>query len=245
MGTYLKLIFKHAIAKSFLLTDRLSTFAGVILPAILFVSGDAMQENLAGYVAWAIIITVGGGVSLRLLFSPYFIWKEDQAEIARLNDLLNEPRRKIRYELRILAIKKIDTLRNYLVAVLSDVQKLNEISENFIEAVSDCRPIAGLFIGEADFEKYWKAFELNLRGWQSVRDYAKAAGDTITAEEQIRIADRAVFHCTMVTASSMAMVDYLGMGESHKDIFERESKPARNRLDEIDFDFDRQPQSAL
>ncbi len=49
-----------------------------------------MDAAYQGYVAWTILTIVGGGVALRLATAPYFIWKDDQKEIADLRKTITD-----------------------------------------------------------------------------------------------------------------------------------------------------------
>ena len=243
MGTYLKLILKHAFAKFFWVADSLSALTGLLIPSIQRVSGNAMQEDWTDFLAWAVVIAVGGGICLRLILSPYFIWKEDQAEIARLKALLDDPRKKQKEQLQSGFVLERASLIRSLVAIVTDIRKLNDVSDDSSIIINENYPSAAMFFIDFGFRNSWSSFEDNLRGWQSVKDHAKAAGEALTTEDQLRIMARAGFHSTMVTASALAMIDFLGMGETHKETFERESKSASDQFAELDFDFDRQTQA--
>ena len=94
--SYLTAILRFALRRAFTLTDRLSVIAGVLMPAIWHVTGKPMPEWLAAYVAWAIVIAVGGGVGLRFITAPYFIWREQNATIALLRLELAKPEEAMR-----------------------------------------------------------------------------------------------------------------------------------------------------
>lgn len=96
MITYLGLIVSRAFAGAVLFTDKLAILAGVLTPAFFQASGEAMPEWVAGYIAWAIIITVAGGILLRLLTAPYFIWREQNSRIAKLEHELASPERQMK-----------------------------------------------------------------------------------------------------------------------------------------------------
>jgi hypothetical protein len=89
--TYLEAIAHFAWRRSLVLTDRLSIIIGVLVPAIARVTGKPVAEDLASTLAWGAIIIVLGGVALRLITAPYFIWREQNKTIAELRAGLAAP----------------------------------------------------------------------------------------------------------------------------------------------------------
>lgn len=117
--SYLAAILRFALRRSFTLTDRLSVIAGVLVPAIWQTTGKPMPEWLAPYVAWTIIIAVGGGVTLRFVTAPYFIWREQNATINALKIELAKP------ELSIKA-RMHDNIASARVDLLDQLMRIHE-----------------------------------------------------------------------------------------------------------------------
>jgi hypothetical protein len=237
MLTYLKLIAERALAKSVLLSDKLSIMAGILLPAILFVAGDAMQEALAGYVAWAIIITVVGGVFLRLICAPYFIWKDDQAEIERLKHLLDDPRRRRKEALMSRFDDERADLLKALVPILTDLRGLNDLPVHATELIQRFYLRAAGFLADKDFKLYWLTFEKNLKGWQALTDYVKSIPGEISKEDQLRVMVRVSLHANLVSASVGSMIAFLGMSDAHRQSFDQNLALTSDLFDKADFSF--------
>src|SRR5262249_54692286 len=97
--TYLGLVLQRALERSFRLTDQLSVYAAVLVPAALALWGPAMPEALGGYAAVAIVTLVSCLAVLRLLSAPYAVWREQAKEIDDLRKELAKPEQIERHRL--------------------------------------------------------------------------------------------------------------------------------------------------
>lgn len=90
---YLGLLFNRAAQKSVLLTDRLTVLIVPFATLVLWLAGvkttDSVQETLFLSIAIAVLAVA----VLRLVAASYFLWRDDQAEKARLHQDLAAPDR--------------------------------------------------------------------------------------------------------------------------------------------------------
>ncbi|WP_417432978.1 hypothetical protein [Hoeflea sp.] len=142
-----------------LVTDKLSIIAGVLIPALIAVAGDDMQDTITTMAAWAIIIAVVSGIGFRLVTAPYFIWREDREKIRGLEELLADSSLKRRqfFEERFLEERAI--LAKSLAPYVTDWEKLNELPDEGVFLVrQQLYPMAAIFLGDQIFREYWGHF---------------------------------------------------------------------------------------
>ncbi|MES0158321.1 MULTISPECIES: hypothetical protein [unclassified Mesorhizobium] len=91
-----------------------------------------MTEAIQGYVAWFIILAVGGGVALRLLTAPYFIWKADQDKISSLEKALDSPAQRQRDIIaELMAHQKMKTVE--------EITRVRRIMVDFDKTIEEKR----------------------------------------------------------------------------------------------------------
>jgi hypothetical protein len=117
--TYLVAVLRFALRRSLVLTDRLSIIAAVLVPAIWQTAGKPMPEWVAGYVAWLVIIAVGGGAGLRFVTAPYFIWREQNKTISELRTELAKPEQSIKARMH-------DDIATARVGLLDQLMRIHE-----------------------------------------------------------------------------------------------------------------------
>lgn len=212
MRQYLKLLLHRAFAGSVLLTDKMSIVAGVLIPAVLHVSdAGAMANTILGIVSWAIIIAVGGAVLLRLVTAPYFLWRQDQATIAHLNDALVDPlRREVEYlDQSVLDHRAAlaENLTTYAVGLLnahdSERYRTQYVRENLTLSAS-------LFLGDPFFRWAWDFFYSHIAHVE-VSDALLLPDDSydVPTAEQIMAVPLCNFHAEAANVCAYVLVQWL------------------------------------
>ncbi len=133
---YLLLCLRRAFAGSVFFTDKLSIMAAVLVPSILLVSGRSMTDAIESYIAVAVIVVVGCGVTLRLLAAPYLIWRDDQVTIGNLRAEIGDPDEIAR---RALEEDKIND-RKKVVAFLAAhrvKEMISDMSRNYVSEFAE------------------------------------------------------------------------------------------------------------
>jgi hypothetical protein len=121
---YLGRVFVFAFARSLLVTDRLSFLIGPLITAALWLRGERV-DNTAELVATATVATILAVLLLRLIAAPFFVWKEDQMEIAGLKQDLARPERAGAEEMnKLRAQRRVD-----LAAELLEFQMVCAVDE--------------------------------------------------------------------------------------------------------------------
>jgi hypothetical protein len=91
--TFLTRVWRYGFARTIRKTDAISMIVGLAVPAWYSVKGMPIPANAFGLAAILIFLFVGASICVRMLLSPYFIWREDQVRIATLEHELEEPKR--------------------------------------------------------------------------------------------------------------------------------------------------------
>lgn len=111
-SAYMSRVAHFAFRKTFTITDTLSSLAGVLVPAALFlIKKPAMDDWLPGAAAWFVLIMVGGAALLRLVTAPYFVWREQEQKIADLEGEIAKPDQQIRATLdQTIAASRVEIM---------------------------------------------------------------------------------------------------------------------------------------
>lgn len=103
-----------AFQRSLLRTDVLAAVLTALAPVVYFLAGRDIPEKIALYISMLVAAMVLGVLILRVLTAPYFIWKEDQAEIARLREALGDPKERARRALEAEAVNSRQKIIKFL-----------------------------------------------------------------------------------------------------------------------------------
>ncbi|MER9691746.1 hypothetical protein NKJ16_07345 [Mesorhizobium sp. M0179] len=132
-----------------------------------------MTEAIQGYVAWFIILAVGGGVILRLLTAPYFIWKEDQAKITSLGAALNSPAQRQRDILAELIAKEKIRAAEEITRVRRIIGDFDKTQDDKRKAFHGSELLSDKFMSDQKFNSAWNDFydacNLAFAEWQAAQ----------------------------------------------------------------------------
>lgn len=219
---YLGKCFHRAFSGSVLFTDKVSVVGGVLGPALFFARGEAMDAAYQGYLAWTILSVVGGGVALRLVTAPYFIWKDDQKEIARLREEIADTSRKRRqfFEERFLSERANLAIAMSKFTVLDfPITQLATINPD-----AELKPItemACIFFADGNFKRYWNNFCSGLRWSVDGSKFVVAAGDHLVEPQKVEVVDRIIYDLAAMKASAMALVAILTEDLQHAEDYQK------------------------
>lgn len=234
---YLGKCFRRAFAGSVLFTDKLSIVGGVLVPALFSVLGDPLDAAVQAYVAWTIVLIVGGGVGLRLLTAPYFIWKDDQKTLAELRGILSDTSVKRRqfFEESFLAERAnlAKALAKFAALDLPIVQVATINPDAELKPITE---IAVLFFADGNFKKYWQNFCSGLHWMVGGSRFFVASGDKVPEAQKLEIVDRIVFDMANMRAAAMAMVAILTEDLNHSEDYQRHVKDLQDRYSHLDKD---------
>ncbi|MGX8007937.1 hypothetical protein ACVDG8_002475 [Mesorhizobium sp. ORM8.1] len=194
---------QRAFSGSVLFTDKLSIVAGVFVPAAFEFAGKPVTEAVQGYVAAFIVLAVGGGIVLRLLTAPYFIWKEDQGRISALQSALDAPAQRQREKLaELIAQERIKTVE-VITRVRRTIINFEKTQEEKRLAFHGAEIQSDKFFHDPMFAQAWYDFydacNLAYSEWQD------AQGEDPTGEARRKF-NRAR---GLVDACASALTDYL------------------------------------
>jgi hypothetical protein len=155
-------VLRFALSGSVLLTDKLSVVAGIVVPALFYVSGKPMPDWAVGYVASSLVIIVLATAGLRLLFAPYFVWKDQRAEIAELRRQLDSPNRIEREKLaeimaqeRKKVVDEVHRTKRFVVFENWTDEQIKNVFHGSEESVD-------LFLNDKTFRELWDAFHAGV-----------------------------------------------------------------------------------
>ncbi|MER9714216.1 hypothetical protein [Mesorhizobium sp. M0213] len=218
-----------------LFTDKLSIVGGVLVPAVFSVSGEAVNAAVQAYVAWTIIIVVGGGVGLRLLTAPYFIWKDDQRDLAELRGILADTSLKRRqfFEESFLAerAKLAKAMGKFAALDLPIVQIATINPDVELKPVTET---AVLFFSDDHFKQYWRNFCSGLRWTVDGSKFFAEAGDKIPEPQKLEVVDRIIFDMANMRAAAMAMVAVLTEDLKHSEDYQQRVAELQDRYSHLD-----------
>lgn len=90
---YLTSVLRFALKGFVLRTDAMQIILASLVPAYFQARGVAMPDGIANIVLTYIAYGAIAFVTLRFVTAPYFIWKEQNAKILALQDIVDEPKR--------------------------------------------------------------------------------------------------------------------------------------------------------
>ncbi|RVB72390.1 MULTISPECIES: hypothetical protein [unclassified Mesorhizobium] len=196
-----------------------------------------MDAAVQAYVAWTIIIIVGGGVGLRLLTAPYFIWKDDQRELAELRGIIADTSVKRRqfFEESFLAERAnlAKAMAKFAALDLPIVQIATINPDAELKPVTET---AVLFFADDHFKQYWRNFCSGLRWTVDGSKFFAGAGDKIPQPQKLEVVDRIIFDMANMRAAAMAMVAILTEGHKHSEDYQQNVKELQDRYSHLDKD---------
>ena len=213
--------FHRAFAGSVLFTDKVSIVGGVLAPAIFFARGEAMDAAYQGYVAWTILTIVGGGVALRLATAPYFIWKDDQKEIADLRKTITDTSVKRRqfFEESFLA-ERANLAKSMAKFTVVDLPIVQLATVNPDAELKPLTEVAALFLADGNFKRYWGNFCSGFRWSIEGSKFMMQAGDKIPEGQKLEVVDRIIYDLAAMKASAMALVAILTEDLQHSEDYQ-------------------------
>jgi hypothetical protein len=90
---YLASVLRFAVKGFVFRTDAMQIILASLVPAYFQLRGMAMPDGIANIVLTYIAYGTVAFVMLRFVTAPYFIWKEQNAKIFTLQDIVDEPKR--------------------------------------------------------------------------------------------------------------------------------------------------------
>ncbi|MER9304160.1 hypothetical protein NKJ06_31560 [Mesorhizobium sp. M0293] len=220
-----------------LFTDKLSIVGGVLVPALFSVLGDAVNAAVQAYAAWTIIMIVGGGVGLRLLTAPYFIWRDDQRELVELRGIIADTSVKRRqfFEESFLAERAnlAKALAKFAVLDLPIVQMATINPDAELKPVTET---AALFFSDVHFKRYWGNFCSGFRWTVDGSKFFVGDGDKIPEPQKLEIVDRIIFDIANMRAAAMAMVAILTEDLKHSEDYQQRVTELQDRYSHLDRD---------
>lgn len=169
-SVYVGKVAHFAFRRTLTYTDTLSVAVSVLVPAIqLVVKQPAMSDWLPGAAAWFVIILVGGSALLRLLTAPYFVWREQEGEMNRLEAELQRPDEKIRASLdQTIAASRVE-----LMGFATRITPIQTLRGSSVEKVKEMFEHQGVLEHvyhlsyDAEFQKLWE--ELKSAAYNAIR----------------------------------------------------------------------------
>ncbi|MER9426301.1 hypothetical protein NKI88_28240 [Mesorhizobium sp. M0317] len=196
-----------------------------------------MNAAVQAYVAWAIIIVVGGGVGLRLLTAPYFIWKDDQKELAGLRGIIADTSVKRRQFFEESFLAERANLAKALAKFAALDLPIGQVAT--INPDAELKPItetAVLFFADGSFKTYWKNFCSGLRWTVDGSRFFAASADQIPEQQKLEVVDRIIFDMANMRAAAMALVAILTEDLKHSEDYEMHVKDLQDRYSHLDKD---------
>ncbi len=219
---YLGKCFHRAFAGSVLFTDKVSIVGGVLAPAIFFARGEAMDSAYQGYVAWTILAVVGGGIALRLVTAPYFMWKDDQKEIAELRKTITNTSVKRRqfFEETFLA-ERANLAKSMVKFTVVDLPIIQLATVNPDAELKPLTEVAALFLADSHFKRYWGNFCSGFRWAIEGSKFMVEAGAKIPEEQKREVATRIIYDLAAMKASAEALVAILTEDLQHSEDYQK------------------------
>jgi hypothetical protein len=175
--TFLGAVFRFATKRSFVRSDQLAVFAGLMVPAAAKMWGrESMRDDLFAYVAMAILIGIAGMVILRFVTAPYFVWREQKAITQNLKDELARPETAMRTR---ITDDLADTRIRLAERLILLHHKLGE-GDHYIPEFywvhlkgEETGVLVGKLRTDSEFWKLWQIYFNNVRdegmGWPSAK----------------------------------------------------------------------------
>lgn len=125
---YVKLWLLRAADNSITLTDKMTILLAPFSTLVIWLTGTKASSSVQETIAIAVAITVLLVATFRLVMAPYWLWRDDQADKARLTKSLDEERTQPdKHERRMIAEHTMK-LRAELIDELAKSVALTEIA---------------------------------------------------------------------------------------------------------------------
>ena len=115
-------LYEAVFARSLIRTDILSAAITAVAPALYWLAGRTVPDDLTLLISIWVAVTVSGVLLARLITAPYRIWKEDQRAISQMKSALDSPKQRERDRIadilardKIRLTEKITAIRRALI----------------------------------------------------------------------------------------------------------------------------------
>lgn len=234
---YLGKCFHRAFAGSVLFTDKVSIVGGVLAPAIFFARGEAMDAAYQGYLAWTILAVVGGGIALRLVTAPYFIWRDDQKEISRLREEIADTSRKRRQFFEETFLQDRADLARQLTHYAMVNAPIDAFSNFDADAhLNEITRKAVIQLGDPNFRVYWETFCFAFRNLVRGAKFAKDNAARLTDEQMQILRDRFDYDFGAMKAGSTALIFILTENHDHNKVYVEILEGLNTKYPHVQFD---------
>lgn len=231
---YLGRCLRRAFAGSVLLTDKISVVMGVLTPALFLVAGKSLDQAYQAYIAWGIILVVGGGIFLRMLTAPYFIWKDDQLRIANLESIITDTSRRRRefFEDTFLSeraglAKKFNQYAQ-VVPAPADAAKF-DADAHLSALTSD----AAFFLGDQNFKIYWDTFCLAFRNMVRGGAFLDINKDALPRDHSQNTLDRYHYDLNVTKSAAGALVFILTENSDHSNFYRKSIETLNDKYSHV------------
>jgi len=219
--TFLSKCLSYAFDRSIHRMDGLSVILALAVPAWFWANGAKMPEWTPGFVSFAALAFIGLVTAVRLVASPYYVWRDERNELDSLIAHLSDAslRRREFFENNFLAERAelAKELSNFAVLSCSKESYAALDTDGILRATLQ-RSI--IFLGDADFRRYWDTFCAAFRN--SVAGVRAHLRDEPTLAETEAQQSEAEFnyHFEVMKISATAMVHILTENKNHRAIYE-------------------------
>lgn len=196
-----------------------------------------MDAAYQGYLAWAILTVVGGGIALRLVTAPYFIWRDDQKEISRLRDEIADTSRKRRQFFEETFLQDRADLARQLTHYAMVNAPMDAFSNFDADAhLNEITPKAVIQLGDPNFRVYWETFCLAFRNLVRGAKFTKDNVDRLPGEQMRLLRDRFEYDFNAMKAGSTAMIFILTENHDHNKIYVDLLEKLNTKYSRVQFD---------
>jgi hypothetical protein len=157
---YLRELSAFAFERTLHRTDTASLFVGLLVPAVLTVSGRSVTDT-TNLIAWLVIGSITGVSLGRFIAAPYFVWRRQNEKIVGLEMAVAKEVSRADVRAREIMGERLVRDRRKLAEKAIDLKADAWVAADGRAAVlkiSEQRLLSGLFTVDPEFDAVWKDF---------------------------------------------------------------------------------------
>ncbi len=196
-----------------------------------------MDAAYQGYLAWTILAVVGGGIALRLVTAPYFIWRDDQKEISRLREEIADTSRKRRQFFEETFLQDRADLARQLTHYAMVNAPMDAFSNFDADAhLNEMTRKAVIQLGDPNFRVYWETFCFAFRNLVRGAKFAKDNAARLADEQMQILRDRFDYDFGAMKAGSTALIFILTENHDHNKVYVEILEGLNTKYPHVQFD---------